>query len=89
MLKVLKICLEYFISLSDISPLEYWDVSYAHNFEGMFWGCKNLSDISPLKDWNINDENSICDMFFDCSIHLDIRPLQNWNISKENLDNAK
>jgi hypothetical protein len=44
-------------SLSDIKPLENWNVSNGNNFEGMFCYCSSLSDIKPLENWNFSDKN--------------------------------
>ena len=36
-------------SLSDIKPLQNWNVSNGNNFSYMFYGYKSLSDIKPYK----------------------------------------
>ncbi len=41
-------------SLSDIKPLQNWNVSNGNNFSDMFSECKSLSDIKPLQNWNIS-----------------------------------
>ena len=38
--------------LSDIKPLEKWNVSNCKNFSGMFGECSLLSDIKSLEKWN-------------------------------------
>ena len=45
-------------SLSDIKPLQNWNVSNGNNFSGMFCGCSSLSDIKPLENWNISNGNN-------------------------------
>ena len=40
--------------LSDIKPLEKWNVSNANDFSEMFSGCSLLSDIKPIKKWNVS-----------------------------------
>ena len=37
-------------SLSDIKPLEKWDVSKCTNFEGMFEGCSKIKDRKLIND---------------------------------------
>ena len=39
------------LSLSDIKPLQNWNVSNGNNFYCMFYGCSSLSDIKPLQNW--------------------------------------
>ena len=40
--------------LSDIKPLQNWNVSNGNNFEAMFYKCSSLLDIKPLQNWNIS-----------------------------------
>ena len=49
-------------SLSDIKPLEKWNVSNGTYFSGMFSGCSSLSNIKPLEKWNLN-ENTFKSIF--------------------------
>ena len=42
-------------SLSNIKPLEKWNVSNGTNFSGMFRGCSSLSDIKSLENWNVSN----------------------------------
>ena len=39
--------------LSDIKPLEKWNVSKGNNFSLMFCGC-SLSDNKIIKKWNVS-----------------------------------
>ena len=43
-------------SLSDIKPLEKWNVSKGNNFSGIFFGCTSLSDLKPLENWNVEKD---------------------------------
>ena len=38
-------------SLSDIKPLQNWNVSNGNNFYDMFIRCSSISDIKPLQNW--------------------------------------
>ena len=38
-------------SLSDIKPLENWNVSNGNIFDNMFKECSSLLDITPFKNW--------------------------------------
>ena len=41
--------------LSDIKPLEKWNVSNGNNFSNMFSFCSILSDIKPLEKWDVSN----------------------------------
>ena len=43
-------------SLSNLNPLQNWNVSNGSNFEKMFSGCHRLSDLSPLQNWKISKD---------------------------------
>ena len=38
--------------LSDIKPLQNWNVSNGNNFSYMFSKCDKLTNIKPLTNWN-------------------------------------
>ena len=40
------------LSLSDIKPLENWNVSIGNDFGNIFCRCSSLLDIKPLENWN-------------------------------------
>ena len=42
-------------SLSDLKPLENWNVSNATNLKGMFARCTSLKNRLSLKKWKIPD----------------------------------
>ena len=71
-------------SLSDIKPLQNWNVSNGNNFSHMFSGCSSLLDIKALQNWNVSNGNNFSNMFSYCSSLSDITPLQNWNVSNGN-----
>ena len=51
-----------FKSLSDIKPLQNWNVSNGNNFSSMFSECSSLSDIKPLQNWNVSNKKYLEDM---------------------------
>ena len=72
----------YYTEISDLKPLENWDVSNGTNFIGMFMSCSNISDITPLQKWDVSKGIDFSDMFFSfCSKISDIKPLEKWNVS--------
>jgi hypothetical protein len=44
------------VSLSDITPLQNWNVSNGNNFHQMFSGCSTFLDIEPLNGWNVSEK---------------------------------
>ena len=44
-------------SLSDIKPLENWNVSNGINFQNMFGKCPLIKDFTPLKKWNTSNRS--------------------------------
>ena len=41
-------------SLSDVKPLQNWNVSNGKDFSCMFYGFSSLLDIKSLQNWKIN-----------------------------------
>ena len=74
-------------SLSDIKPLENWNVSNGNNFSFMFAECPKLSDIKPLEKWNVSKGNNFDAMLDGCLSLSDYKPLEKWNVSKPLLKN--
>ena len=44
--------------LTDVEPIQNWNVSKGNNFKSMFLGCSAFLDISSLKIWNISKSNA-------------------------------
>ena len=53
-------------SLTDITPLENWDVSNQNNFYNMFNECSSLSDIKPLQNWKVSNGKNFWGMLKGC-----------------------
>ena len=56
------------ISLSDVNPLRYWNVSNGENFSFMFSECSSLSDIIPLKNLIFTNCERAKGMFYNCPL---------------------
>ena len=69
-------------NLTDISPLQDWDISDVIDISGMFSGCFRLTDLSPLENWDTSKIINISRMFSYCIRLKDLSPLQNWDTSK-------
>ena len=65
-------------SLSDLKPLEKWDVSKCTDFSDMFGECPLLSDLKPIKNWNVSKCIDFNLMFYECSDSLDKNQLSQW-----------
>ena len=46
-------------SLSNLKPIENWNVSNGIDFSFMFSECSSLSDLKPIENWNVSNGNSI------------------------------
>ena len=64
-------------SLTNIKPLENWDVSNGTNFAYMFSGLISLKDIKILEKWNICDNANYKNIFKEC-YNLDKNQLKYW-----------
>ena len=77
-------------SLSDIGPLEKWNVSNGKDFSCMFSWCTSLSDIKPLEKWNILNGINFNHIFYNCS-HLlnllNLKTLDKWKNLNKNFGN--
>ena len=71
--------------ISEIKPLEKWNVSNGSNFMSMFSKCSSLSDITPLENWDVSNGIGFTYMFSECSSLSDIKALIKWNV-KERFD---
>lgn len=83
-------------TLTDISELEYADVSNCTEFSSLFDGCSALSDISALESWDVSKVEEM-DYLFSYTAVSDLSPLASWNTASlkdlenafENIDNVK
>ena len=67
--------------ISDIKPLEKWNISKAKNLCGIFESCELLTNIKPLENWNVSNCKDFSYMFQFCKNLSNIKPLENWNVS--------
>ena len=49
--------------LSDLKPLENWNVSKCTNFSYMFYNCTKFLDIKPIEKWDISNGFKFSCMF--------------------------
>ena len=50
-------------NLTDISPLQNWNISNVKHIWGMFKHCEKLTDISPLYNWDTSQVKDMSLMF--------------------------
>jgi len=63
-------------SLSNIKPLENWNVGNGNKFSYMFGNCTSMSDIKPLENWDVSNGRSFNGMLTDCYSLTDIKLLK-------------
>ena len=63
---------------TDISELEFADVTDVQTMEGAFRSC-NITDLEPLKDWNVSSCSNFKYAFAYCPA-TDLTPIGNWLI---------
>ena len=61
--KIFHVCSDGCSSLSEIKPLQNWNVSNGNDFSGMFYRCSSSLDIKPLQNWNVSNKKYFKDMF--------------------------
>ena len=74
----------YGCTLSDINPLEDWNVSKGNKFSYMFGECSELVNIKGLEKWNVSNGNDFKGMFYKCKKLSSIQPLQKWKVLNGN-----
>ena len=68
-------------NLTDLTPLESWNVSNVTNMSGMFYNCSKLTDLTGLANWNVYSVTNMSYMFRGCSKLTDLTPLEHWTVS--------
>jgi len=75
-------------SLTDISELEYADVSNCTELSNLFYNCRGLTDISALENWDVSKVQTMYFMFSYSGV-ASLEALKSWNTrSLKSLDNA-
>ena len=76
-------------NLTDISGLEYFDLSEATDTNRMFQDSTGITDLSPIADWDVSNVTDMTFMFGSNKTQTggsfmsinDLSPLANWNVS--------
>ncbi len=68
------------MEISDLTPIEKWNVGNVIDMNGMFLGCK-IKNINSLSNWNVSNLASVTRMFESNPI-TDASGINNWNITK-------
>ena len=74
-------------SLSDLRPLEKWNVSEGTNFEGMFSECHLIESLKPIENWNVKNGKNFNKMFYiKTTIDINKDCINKWNLRKDIID---
>lgn len=68
------------MEISDLTPIEKWNVGNVIDMNSMFFGCK-IKNINSLSNWNVSNLASVTRMFESNPI-TDASGINNWNITK-------
>lgn len=67
------------MEISDLTPIEKWNVGNVIDMNGMFLGCK-IKNINSLSNWNVSKVTKMDKMFCGCKIQ-NLNAISNWNVS--------
>ena len=65
--------------ISDLTPIEKWNVGNVIDMNHMFLGCK-IKNINSLSNWNVSKVTKMDAMFWQCKIQ-NLSAISNWNVS--------
>lgn len=68
------------MEISDLTPIEKWNVGNVIDMNGMFLGCK-IQNLNAISNWNVSNLASVSQMFPGNPI-TDASGINNWNITK-------
>lgn len=68
------------MEISDLTPIEKWNVGNVIDMNGMFLGCK-IQNLNAISNWNVSNLASVSQMFQGNPI-TDASGINNWNITK-------
>ena len=69
------------MEISDLTPIEKWNVGNVIDMNSMFLGCK-IKNINSLSNWNVSKVTKMDAMFFGCSKLTSASGINNWDITK-------
>ena len=67
------------MEISDLTPIEKWNVGNVIDMNHMFLGCK-IKNINSLSNWNVSKVTKMDAMFCRCKIQ-NLNAISNWNVS--------
>ena len=67
------------MEISDLTPIEKWNVGNVIDMNSMFFGCK-IKNINSLSNWNVSKVTKMDAMFCRCKIQS-LNAISNWNVS--------
>ena len=67
------------MEISDLTPIEKWNVGNVIDMNSMFHGCK-IKNINSLSNWNVSKVTNMDAMFHGCKIQ-NLNAISNWNVS--------
>ena len=67
------------MEISDLTPIEKWNVGNVIDMNSMFLGCK-IKNINSLSNWNVSKVTKMDKMFLECKIQ-NLNAISNWNVS--------
>ena len=67
------------MEISDLTPIEKWNVGNVIDMNHMFLGCK-IKNINSLSNWNVSKVTDMSSMFRNCKID-NLNAISNWNVS--------
>ena len=67
------------MEISDLTPIEKWNVGNVIDMNSMFLGCK-IKNINSLSNWNVSKVTKMDKMFLGCKIQ-NLNAISNWNVS--------
>lgn len=66
--------------LTDVSELQYADVSNCTRLKDLFHGAGSLTDVSALENWDVSNVTELANIFWYTGL-TDLSALENWDVS--------
>lgn len=66
--------------LTDVSELQYADVSNCTRLKDLFHGAGSLTDVSALENWDVSNVTELANVFWYTGL-TDLSALENWDVS--------
>ena len=69
------------MEISDLTPIEKWNVGNVIDMSYMFSNCK-IDNLNPIDNWDVGSVTSMQSMFWNCTNLTNASEINNWNITK-------